>query len=121
LIGRLNYFTWDVTSTVGISNAYEKDSPYFPIGLPSVAGLAASQSNNVFGGSSTNGVSFSYGFAAVVQYRVNPYFVVGARLNIDHSHDYAPSSGMIYARIAFSARKDDFRISPTPVRLYSSY
>ena len=120
-IGRRNDFTWDVTATVGISNAYEKDSPYFPIGLPSVAGLAASQSNNVFGGSSTNGVSFSYGFAAVVQYRVNPYFVVGARLNIDHSHDYAPSSGMIYARIAFSARKDDFRISPTPVRLYSSY
>ncbi|WP_074173460.1 cellulose synthase subunit BcsC-related outer membrane protein [Caballeronia calidae] len=122
-LGRRGGFTWDVTATVGVSNSYEKDSPYFPNGLPSVAGLAplADQSGNVFSGSSTRGVSFSYGFAAVVQYRVNPYFVMGARLNIDHSHDYAPSSGMIYARIAFSARKDDYRISPTPVRLYSSY
>jgi hypothetical protein len=42
-------------------------------------------------------------------------------VSIDHSHDYAPSSGMVYARFAFSARKDDYRISPSPVRLYSSY
>ena len=122
-LGRRNDFTWDVTATLGVSNAYEKDSPYFPNGLPSVAGLTpvANASDNVFSGGSTHGVSFSYGFAAVVQYRVSPYFVMGARLNIDHSHDYAPSSGMIYARIAFSARKDDTRISPSPVRLYSSY
>lgn len=121
-MGKRNGFMWDVTVTAGVSNSYEKDSPYFPNGLPSVAGLSPVDAGQFkFSGGSTQGVSFSYGVAATVEYRVNPQLAVGARLSIDHSHDYAPSSGMVYARFAFSARKDDYRISPSPVRLYSSY
>ncbi|SAL19686.1 cellulose synthase subunit BcsC-related outer membrane protein [Caballeronia concitans] len=121
-MGKRNGFMWDVTATAGVSNAYEKDSPYFPNGLPAVAGLSAADLSQLkFSGSSTRGVSFSYGLAATVEYRMSPQLAVGARVSIDHSHDYAPSSGMVYARFAFSARKDDYRISPQPVRLYSSY
>ncbi|SAK60061.1 hypothetical protein AWB76_02834 [Caballeronia temeraria] len=121
-MGKRNGFTWDIAATAGVSNSYEKDSPYFPNGLPSVAGLApVDTSGLVYAGSSTHGVSFSYGFGATVEYRVNPQLALGARVSIDHSHDYAPSAGMIYARFAFSPRKDDYRISPQPVQLYSSY
>ncbi|WP_370888273.1 cellulose synthase subunit BcsC-related outer membrane protein [Caballeronia sp. RCC_10] len=121
-MGKRNGFMWDVTVTAGVSNSYEKDSPYFPNGLPTVAGLSPVDISQLkFTGGSTQGVSFSYGVAATVEYRLNPQLAVGARVSIDHSHDYAPSSGMIYARFAFSARKDDYRISPSPVRLYSSY
>jgi len=121
-MGKRNGFMWDVTVTAGVSNSYEKDSPYFPNGLPTVAGLSPVDISQLkFTGGSTQGVSFSYGVAATVEYRLNPQLAIGARVSIDHSHDYAPSSGMVYARFAFSARKDDYRISPSPVRLYSSY
>ncbi|WP_244818044.1 cellulose synthase subunit BcsC-related outer membrane protein [Caballeronia sp. Lep1P3] len=121
-MGRRNDFLWDITATLGVSSSYEKNSPYFPIGLPSGTGLRpVDASNDVFLASSTHGVSFSYGIGATVEYRVDRQFVVGARVNIDHSHDYAPSSGMLYARFSFSPRKDDYRVSPSPVRLYSSY
>ncbi|MDR5759242.1 cellulose synthase subunit BcsC-related outer membrane protein [Caballeronia sp. LZ035] len=121
-MGKRNDFRWDITATVGVSNTYEKDSPYFPNGLPNTPGLSQTNLGNlVFGGSSTRGVGFSYGLGATLEYRVNPQFVVGGRVSIDHSHDYAPSSGMIYARFAFSPRKDEYRIGPQPVRLYSSY
>ncbi len=123
--GRRDKFTWDVTATVGISNSYEKDSPYFPNGLPRFVavdlGESPTGSNFVYGGSSTQGVSFSYGVSGVVQYRWNAHLVVGARVQIDHSHDYAPSAGMVYLRYSFDARKDDRSLSPTPVRLYSSF
>ncbi|HWX10696.1 MAG TPA: hypothetical protein VNZ04_01675 [Trinickia sp.] len=46
---------------------------------------------------------------------------MGTRVEIDHSHDYAPSSAMVYVRYSFDARKEDNSFSPTPVRLYSSY
>ncbi|CAG4890854.1 Cellulose synthase operon protein C [Paraburkholderia saeva] len=121
--GRRDRLTWDLTATVGVSNAYEKDSPYFPNGVPTVANPATAQqmAGNVFAGSSTRGVSFSYGVAGIVQYRFNPKLVAGARINIDRSHDYAPSSAMVYVRYAFDGRKPDTDITPTPVRLYSSY
>ncbi|WP_250504442.1 cellulose synthase subunit BcsC-related outer membrane protein [Caballeronia sp. AZ7_KS35] len=121
-MGKRNGFTWDIAATAGVSNSYEKNSPYFPNGLPAVAGLSpVDTSSLIYPGGSTRGVSFSYGLGATVEYRLNPQLALGARVSIDHSHDYAPSAGMIYARFAFSPRKDDYRISPQPVRLYSSY
>ncbi|WP_429257226.1 cellulose synthase subunit BcsC-related outer membrane protein [Paraburkholderia sp. GAS334] len=121
--GRRDNLTWDLTATVGVSNAYEKDSPYFPDGVPNVSNpaTAAQLAGDVFGGSSTRGVSFSYGVSGIVQYRFNSKLVAGARINIDRSHDYAPSSAMVYVRYAFDGRKPDSSLSPTPVRLYSSY
>ncbi|SEI71075.1 cellulose synthase subunit BcsC-related outer membrane protein [Paraburkholderia diazotrophica] len=123
--GRHDALTWDITATVGLSNAYEKDSPYYPNGLPSFYGPGfpplASGSNLVYGGSSTQGVSFSYGISAIAQYRVNAHLVAGVRVEIDHAHDYAPSAGMVYVRYSFDARKKDRSLSPTPVRLYSSF
>ncbi len=123
--GRHGGLTWDLTTTLGISNAYEKSSPYYPNGLPSFYGAdfpaLASGSNLVYGSSSTQGVSFSYGVSAIAQYRVNAHLVAGARIEIDHAHDYAPSAGMVYVRYSFDARKRDRSLSPTPVRLYSSF
>ncbi|AOI38927.1 cellulose biosynthesis protein [Burkholderia oklahomensis EO147] len=121
--GRRGPFTWDVTATAGVSNSYERDSPYFPNGLPDSTLVKSAQAlgNPVFSGGSTRGVSFWYGFTGVAEYRVNARLVVGARFDIDHAHDYAPSSGLVYVRYSFDARKDSGGFSPSPVRLYSSY
>ncbi|WP_375335033.1 cellulose biosynthesis protein BcsC [Burkholderia pseudomallei] len=121
--GRRGAFTWDVTATVGVSNSYERDSPYFPNGLPgsTLVKSAPALGNPVFSRGSTRGVSFWYGFAGVAEYRVNGRLAVGARFDIDHAHDYAPSAGLLYVRYAFDARKDSGGFSPSPVRLYSSY
>jgi tetratricopeptide (TPR) repeat protein len=120
--GRRGGLTWDLTTTVGISSAYEKDSPYFPNGLPSGMNAASAQtlSSLVYRGGSS-GIGFSYGVSGVVQYRFNSRWVAGVRVDIDRSHDYAPSSAMIYLRYSLDARKEDNRLSPTPVRLYSNY
>nr|WP_242539024.1 cellulose synthase subunit BcsC-related outer membrane protein [Trinickia acidisoli] len=120
--GRRGGFKWDVTTTVGVSNSYEKDSPYYPDGLPSVAQLSSAQNlgSLVYTGGSS-GLGFSYGVSGVLEYRFNPRLVAGLRVDIDHAHDYAPSSGMIYVRYSFDARKPDTSLSPNPVSLYSSY
>ncbi|MGN6668207.1 MAG: cellulose synthase subunit BcsC-related outer membrane protein, partial [Trinickia sp.] len=120
-IGRRGALKWDLTATVGASNSYEKDSPYYPNGLPAAPNLPSAQSLPVFTGSSTRGLGFSYGFSGAVEYRFNPHLAAGLRFDVDHSHDYAPSSGMIYVRYSFDARKPDTRLSPRPVSLYSSY
>lgn len=119
--GRHDALNWDLTATLGVSNSYEKNSPYYPNGLP--AGLAAAPGLDtlVNTASSTRGVAFSYGLAGTVQYRFNPYLLAGAQLSIDRSHDYAPSSALVYLRYTFDARKQDNSLSPKPVRLYSSY
>ncbi|HTH77271.1 MAG TPA: cellulose synthase subunit BcsC-related outer membrane protein, partial [Trinickia sp.] len=118
--GRRGPLTWDLTATVGVSHSYEKDSPYYPNGLPAgVPQPPAGQSLVYTGGS--GGIGFSYGLSGVVQYRFNPRLVAGLRVDIDHAHDYAPSSGMVYVRYSFDARKPDTSLSPKPVSLYSSY
>ena len=122
-IGRRGGLTWDLTATIGASNSYEKDSPYYPEGLPNAPpGLAPHNPGSlVFTGGSTAGLSLSYGVSGVVQYRFNRRLVAGLRFDIDHAHDYAPSSGMIYLRYSFDARKPDTSLSPRPVGLYSDY
>ncbi|WJN77907.1 cellulose synthase subunit BcsC-related outer membrane protein [Burkholderia anthina] len=118
--GRHDALSWDLTVTGGISNSYEKDSLYYP----TLSGQRAAQvaAGFVYAGSSTRGVSFSYGVNGIVEYRVNPHLSVGAQLHIDRSHDYAPSSALVYLRYAFDARAPrSWLVTPTPVRLYSDY
>ncbi|OXI34445.1 cellulose biosynthesis protein [Burkholderia sp. AU16741] len=118
--GRHDALSWDLTVTGGISNSYEKDSLYYP----TLTGQRAAQvaAGFVYAGSSTRGVSFSYGVNGIVEYRVNPHLSVGAQLQIDRSHDYAPSAALVYLRYAFDARAPrNWLVTPTPVRLYSDY
>ncbi|MCA7926853.1 BCSC C-terminal domain-containing protein [Burkholderia cenocepacia] len=118
--GRHDALSWDLTVTGGISNSYEKDSLYYPTFSDQRA--AQVQAGFVYAGSSTRGVSFSYGVNGIVEYRVNPHLSVGAQLHIDRSHDYAPSSALVYLRYAFDARASrSWLVTPTPVRLYSDY
>jgi cellulose synthase operon protein C len=119
--GRRGGLTWDLTATVGMSNSYEKDSPYYPDGLPGAAQLPPGQNPNLVYSGGSSGIGFSYGLTGVLQYRFNSRLVAGVRFDIDHAHDYAPSSGMIYVRYSFDARKPDTSLSPKPVSLYSSY
>lgn len=120
--GRRGGFKWDLTTTVGVSSSYERNSPYFPNGLPSGVSAASAQTlSSLFYAGGSSGLGFSYGVRGTVQYRFSPRFVAGARVEIDHAHDYAPSSAMVYVRYSFDARKDDNGFSPAPVRLYSSY
>ncbi|WP_034479255.1 cellulose biosynthesis protein BcsC, partial [Paraburkholderia sprentiae] len=120
-LGRRGALKWDLSATVGVSNSYEKSSPYYPNGLPPVLAAAPGLASLVNAGSSTRGVAFSYGLAGIVEYRCDPHLVIGAQLSIDRSHDYAPSTALVYLRYAFDARRQDNRLSPQPVRLYSSY
>ncbi|WP_176076958.1 cellulose synthase subunit BcsC-related outer membrane protein [Burkholderia dolosa] len=118
--GRRDALSWDVTVTGGISNSREKDSLYFPTFSDQRAAQQAA--GFVYAGSSTRGVSFSYGVNGIVEYRVNPHLSVGAQLHVDRSHDYAPSSALVYLRYAFDARAPrNWLVTPTPVRLYSDY
>lgn len=120
-IGRRGGLTWDLTATVGMSYSYEKDSPFYPDGLPAAVQPAAQNLGNAIYPGGSSGIGFSYGLSGVVQYRFNPRWVAGLRVDIDHAHDYAPSSGMVYLRYSFDARKPDTSLSPRPVSLYSSY
>ncbi|MEX3638167.1 cellulose synthase subunit BcsC-related outer membrane protein [Paraburkholderia sp. BR14427] len=120
-LGRHGALKWDLSATVGVSNSYERDSPYYPNGLPAGLGAAPGLESLVNTGSLTRGVAFSYGLAGVVEYRADPHLVLGAQLSIDRSHDYAPSAALVYLRYTFDARRQDNRLSPQPVRLYSSY
>ncbi|OXJ16409.1 cellulose synthase subunit BcsC-related outer membrane protein [Burkholderia sp. HI2500] len=118
--GRHDALSWDLTVTGGISNSYEKDSLYYPMSSDQRAAQVAA--GFVYTGSSTRGVSFSYGINGIVEYRVNPHLSVGAQLKVDRSHDYAPSSALVYLRYAFDARAQrSWLVTPTPVRLYSDY
>jgi cellulose synthase operon protein C len=119
--GRHDALNWDLTATVGVSNSYEKNSPYYPNGLPAALAVPPGSENPVNPASSTRGVAFSYGLAGIVQYRFNRHLLAGAQLSIDRSHDYAPSSALVYLRYTFDARKQDNSLSPRPVRLYSSF
>ncbi|MCC8391027.1 BCSC C-terminal domain-containing protein [Paraburkholderia sp. MMS20-SJTR3] len=120
-IGRRGALKWDLSATLGVSNSYEKSSPYYPIGLPSSPSLNGAPAIGPYEGGSTRGVAFSYGVAGSVEYRFNPHLQMGAQFSIDRSHDYAPSAGLVYLRYTFDSRKQDYRLSPQPVRLYSSY
>ncbi|WP_321804948.1 cellulose synthase subunit BcsC-related outer membrane protein [Burkholderia sp. BCC1993] len=118
--GRRDALSWDLTVTGGISNSYEKDSLFYPTFADQRAAQEAA--GLVYAGSSTRGVSFSYGVNGIVEYRVNPHLSVGAQLHVDRSHDYAPSSALVYLRYAFDARAArSWLVTPTPVRLYSDY
>ncbi|WP_407971355.1 cellulose synthase subunit BcsC-related outer membrane protein [Burkholderia pyrrocinia] len=118
--GRRDALSWDLTVTGGISNSYEKDSLFYPTFSDQRAAQVAA--GFVYAGSSTRGVSFSYGVNGIVEYRVNPHLSVGAQLHVDRSHDYAPSSALVYLRYAFDARaQPGWLVTPTPVRLYSDY
>ncbi|KUY80833.1 cellulose synthase subunit BcsC-related outer membrane protein [Burkholderia sp. RF4-BP95] len=118
--GRRDALSWDLTVTAGISNSYEKDSLFYPTFANQRAAQEAA--GLVYAGSSTRGVSFSYGVNGIVEYRVNPHLSVGAQLHVDRSHDYAPSSALVYLRYAFDARAErSWLVTPTPVRLYSDY
>lgn len=119
--GRRGGLSWDLTTTVGVSDAYERNSPYYPNGLPANMAVAAGQTPNQAYTGGWSGIGFSYGVRGAVEYRFNPRLVAGALVSIDHAHDYAPSSAMAYIRYSFDARRDDNSFSPTPVRLYSSY
>ncbi|MET5021034.1 cellulose synthase subunit BcsC-related outer membrane protein, partial [Burkholderia pseudomallei] len=78
--------------------SYERDSPYFPNGVPGSTLVTSSPALGypVFSRGSTSGVSFWYGFAGVAEYLVNGRLAVGARFDIDHAQDYAPSAGLLY-------------------------
>ncbi|WP_177313591.1 cellulose synthase subunit BcsC-related outer membrane protein, partial [Burkholderia ubonensis] len=118
--GRRDALSWDLAVTGGISNSYEKDSLYYPTSADQRA--TQERAGLVYSGSSTRGVSFSYGVNGLVEYRMNPHLSVGAQLKIDRSHDYAPSSAMVYLRYAFDARAPRTGlVTPTPVRLYSDF
>ncbi|KWO49547.1 cellulose synthase subunit BcsC-related outer membrane protein [Burkholderia territorii] len=118
--GRRDALSWDLTVTAGISNSYEKDSLFYPTFANQRAAQEAA--GLVYAGSSTRGVSFSYGVNGIVEYRVNPHLSVGAQLHVDRSHDYAPSSALVYLRYAFDPRAQrSWLVTPTPVRLYSDY
>ncbi|KWD54268.1 cellulose biosynthesis protein [Burkholderia ubonensis] len=118
--GRRDALSWDLAVTGGISNSHEKDSLYYPTFADQRA--RQERAGLVYSGSSTRGVSFSYGVNGLVEYRMNPHLSVGAQLKIDRSHDYAPSSAMVYLRYAFDARAPRTGlVTPTPVRLYSDF
>jgi len=121
--GRRDGLRWDLTATVGVSNSYERSSPFYPNGLPAAASLQppGALNNDSYPSSSTRGISFLYGLTGTVEYRFNPHLVAGLLFDIDRSHDYAPSSALVYVRYNLGARKPNTGLSPTPTRLYSSY
>jgi hypothetical protein len=119
--GRRGALKWDLSVTAGVSNSYEKNAPDYPIGVPGPLAATPGLAGLVNVGSSTRGVAFSYGLAGSAEYRFNPHLALGAQVSIDRSHDYAPSAALVYLRYTFDARKQDNRLSPQPVGLYSSY
>ena len=73
----------------------------------------------MFGGGSGGG--FSYTLLAALEYRITPHWVVGGRVSIDRSQDYAPNVGILYLRYFFSKQHGPVPYPPRPVTPYSQY
>jgi hypothetical protein len=122
--GRRGRWSWELQGSVGSSRTDEDVAPYYPT-RPDLQRLAAARmaaadlGSPYFGGGSGGG--FSYTLAGALEYRATPFWVLGARFQIDRSHDYAPNVGMLYLRRYFEPREGPVPFPPNPVKPYSAY
>ncbi|WP_199100231.1 cellulose biosynthesis protein BcsC [Dyella sp. ASV21] len=122
--GRYKRWAWEVEASLGNSNTNEDSSPYFPtrpdLQRAAVARMAAADLGSpYFGGGSGGG--FSYTVAAALEYRLTSHWVIGTRLKLDRSRDYAPNLGTIYLRYFFDRQRMPVPYPPEPVKPYSAY
>ncbi len=122
--GRHGRWSWELEASVGQSYTREDESPYFPNRplLQQLAALrmsAADLGSPYFGGGTGGG--FSYTLAGALEYRLAPHWVIGTRIKIDRSHDYAPDLGMLYLRYFFDRQRFPVPYPPDPVKPYSAY
>ncbi|PLZ03201.1 cellulose synthase [Burkholderia sp. WAC0059] len=122
--GRYQRLSWELRTSVGISFSREDESPYFPTD-PVLQELAAERMSAAYLGEpmfgSGTGGGFSYTVVAAAEYRLSPHWVLGGRLQIDRSRDYAPNVAMLWLRYLFTAQHGPVPFPPTPVTPYSDY
>ena len=99
---------YEIGATVGLQNYNEKSSPYFPNNpaaqsvleaeaeLPSAAGGV----NTAYPASSSSG--FAGGAHGLIDYRVNPSFHVGAKVNYLHAGNFSETTGTVFAKYTFN-------------------
>lgn len=122
--GRYKKLSWELAASVGISFTNENEGLFFPtrpdLQQQAIARLAAADLGSpVFGGGSGGG--FSYTLLAALEYRITPHWIVGGRVSIDRSQDYAPNVGILYLRYFFSKQHGAVPYPPRPIRPYSQY
>ncbi|MFC4527012.1 BCSC C-terminal domain-containing protein [Dyella halodurans] len=122
--GRRERWSWELEASVGKSWTREDEAPFFPtrpdLQMQAVARMAAASLGSPYFGNGTGG-GFSYTVAAALEYRIAPQWVIGTRLKLDRSHDYAPNLGTIYLRYFFDKQRLPVPFPPDPVKPYSSY
>ncbi|WP_266181930.1 cellulose biosynthesis protein BcsC [Dyella humicola] len=122
--GRHKRWSWELEASLGNSWTREDESPFFPtrsdLQAQAVARMAAADLGSPYFGNGTGG-GFSYTVAAALEYRITPQWVIGTRLKLDRSHDYAPNLGTIYLRYFFDRQRLPVPFPPDPVKPYSAY
>ncbi|TDV19437.1 cellulose synthase subunit BcsC-related outer membrane protein [Paraburkholderia caballeronis] len=123
--GRYQKLSWELGGSVGMSFTREDESPYYPTSaaLQDAAEqqLSAARLGSPFFGGGGSGGGFSYTVLAAAEYRITPHWIVGGRLQIDRSRDYAPNVAMVWLRYFFNSQHGPVPFPPTPVRRYSDY
>ena len=122
--GRHGRWSWELEASVGESWTREDESPYFPtrpdLQQQALARMAAADVGSPYFGSGAGG-GFSYTVAGALEYRLTPHWVIGTRLKLDRSRDYAPNLGTIYLRYFFDRQRLPVPFPPNPVKPYSAY
>lgn len=122
--GRHGRWSWELEASVGQSWTREDESPFFPtrpdLQQQALARMEATDLGSPYFGTGTGG-GFSYTVAAALEYRLTPKWVIGTRLKLDRSHDYAPNLGTIYLRYFFDQLRWPVPYPPNPVTPYSAY
>jgi len=110
--GHKNRWSWEVRTSVSYSYSDIEPSPFFPNDpdlqaeaeqLEPITGV-----NPFYEGGSSTGVGYT--FSGAVEYRVNPYLHVGARVDIERADFYTPNRFAFYFR--YSARP---HLEPMPL------
>lgn len=110
--------SWELNTSVGLSRTREASSSFFPTNAALQAGALQNTVNNTNPESVGGGLSYS--ISAVFQYALSQHLTGGFSISIDRSHDYAPSSAMIYLRYAFNPGHEQVAF-PRAVKPYSDY
>lgn len=121
--GRKGRWSWELRASVSYSHSRIERSPYYPNDPDLQA--KAEQFAPVTGitpfyeGSSGPGTGYKLG--GTVEYRVNPYLHLGARMEIERADFYAPNNFALYFRYSARPRLKPMPLYPQPTITYPEF
>jgi hypothetical protein len=112
--GRQGLFTWQLKTTVSVSDSTSAASDYYPTNA-----AYQQSSGQVYGGGGSSGTGWSY--SGTAEYQVTPQLAIGAQLDREVSDYYTPMNLLFYARFFLDPVREPLAQHPRPVQAYSQF